>query len=106
MYQYAWGIFEFGTSTTMRFGKPCVNFSSQVIGYGLGFGKSARTGDVPSSNISAATIRDGTTEELRGRDIGVILRAGASQRAGRGEFAIAARTTPCILTVSERSVKF
>src|SRR5947199_8538102 len=68
----------------MRLGRPCVNFNSHVIGYGLGLGKSALAGDASIISARPADNRDDNAQqERRDRDIGVILRAGASKRAGR-----------------------
>src|SRR4051812_41188675 len=53
MNQYASGAASPADFTTMRSGLECSNFSSQLIGYGLGFGYSARAGRPAATEMIA-----------------------------------------------------
>src|SRR5687768_16169522 len=71
MYQYARGALVCASCTTTRCGLPWTNSSSQLLGYGLGLGNSARADDgVIAAMSRATTIR----QEVR--RIGELLRVG------------------------------
>src|SRR5688572_22294197 len=77
MYQYARGALVAASCTTTRCGLPCSNSSSQLLGYGLGLGYSARL----VTGASATTVR-ATTIRARKRRIGESLRVGNNGAPG------------------------